>query len=249
MTAGQDGVDSSDDHGFPWEFRVGNELAKQWSLADAAGDPLLGLPRLPERDLPESPFRHLAWFAAEHAEVFFGRGYQIRELYEGITDKSGSPIHLLYGASGVGKSSLLDAGLVPRLIAGGYEVRYCRRDAEAGLLGTLDARCPRKPTVSRWATPGSEEARLGRPVVVLLDQVEEVVHPPEPGPAAGGRRPGRGTRGSVPEPGEAADREARARVPQGVVRRDRPAAVRGKPGPGEALPQAARPQGRRRGGL
>src|SRR5271157_3467248 len=78
--------DPSDDHGFPWEFRPGAELAERWSLPDAAGNPEFGLPRLPERDLPESPFRHLAWFTAEHAEIFFGRGYQIRELYEQVTD-------------------------------------------------------------------------------------------------------------------------------------------------------------------
>ena len=124
--------DPTDDHGFPWEFRPGTELVERWSLPDAAGNPEFGLPRLPERDLPERPFRHLSWFTAEHAEVFFGRGYQVRELYEQITDPTGPPILLLYGASGVGKSSLLDAGLVPRLEAGGNAVRYCRRDQQKG---------------------------------------------------------------------------------------------------------------------
>ena len=44
---------------------------------------------------------------------------------------------LLYGASGVGKSSLLDAGLLPRLDRRLYEVRYARRDPKAGLVGSL----------------------------------------------------------------------------------------------------------------
>jgi formylglycine-generating enzyme required for sulfatase activity len=172
--AGAGGIDPADDHGFPWDFRVGRDLIRQWNLPDAAGNPLLGLPALPMRDLPESPFRHLAWFAEEHAEVFFGRGYQIRELYEAILDRTGSPILLLYGASGVGKSSVLDAGLLPRLRAGGLEVRYARRDPAAGLLGTLSAAAATaggdRPLGEAWR---AEEARLGRPLVVLLDQVEE----------------------------------------------------------------------------
>ena len=173
--------DPTDDHGFPWEFRPGTELVERWSLPDAAGNPEFGLPRLPERDLPESPFRHLNWFTAEHAEVFFGRGYQVRELYEGVIDPAGPPILLLYGASGVGKSSLLDAGLVPRLEAGGSAVRYRRRDQKKGLLGSLrDAlQLSAEPTALEEAWR-AEEARLGKRMVVFLDQVEEVFTRPDP---------------------------------------------------------------------
>ena len=132
-----DSPDPADDDGFPWEFRPRTDLVKIWSLPDAAGNPEFGLPRLPQGVLPESPFRHLHWFTDKDAEVFFGRGYQVRELYDEIIDPAGSPIVLLYGASGVGKSSLLDAGVVPRLEAGGQIVRYRRRDEKKGLLGTL----------------------------------------------------------------------------------------------------------------
>ena len=179
------GADPTDDHGFPWEFRPGTELVERWSLPDAAGNPEFGLPSLPERDLPESPFRHLAWFTAEHAEVFFGRGYQVRELYEQVTDSTGPPILLLYGASGVGKSSLLDAGLVPRLESGGHAVRYARRDWQEGLSGSLRAALrvasEQAALDERWR---AEEGRLDRPLVVFLDQVEEVFtrpHPARPG--------------------------------------------------------------------
>ena len=173
--------DPGDDHGFPWEFRPGTELVERWSLPDAAGNPEFGLPRLCERDLPERPFRHLSWFTAEHAEVFFGRGYQVRELYEEITDPTGAPIVLLYGASGVGKSSLLDAGLVPRLEAGGNAVRYCRRDQQKGLTGSLRAALQldaEQTTLNEgWR---AEEAQLGKPLVIFLDQVEEVFTRPNP---------------------------------------------------------------------
>jgi len=174
-------VEPGDDDGFPWEFRTGTELAERFSLPDAASNPEFGLPSLPERDLPEVPFRHLSWFTAEHAEVFFGRGHQIRELYDQVTDAGSPPILLLYGASGVGKSSLLDAGLVPRLEAVGDVVQYRRRDECKGLLGTLrDAlHLAGKQTAldQGWR---AEEARLGKPLVVFLDQVEEVFTRPDP---------------------------------------------------------------------
>ena len=129
----------ADDRGFPWELRLraGAELAARWSLPDAAGNPLFGLPPLPEQDLPESPFRHLTWFTARDAEVFFGRGHTISELFKQVKEPGRPPILLLHGSSGVGKSSVLDAGLVPRLQGDGLEVRYRRRDPEKGLLRSL----------------------------------------------------------------------------------------------------------------
>lgn len=167
-------VDPADDLGFPWEFRAGTELVERWNLPDAAGDPLYGLPALPARDLPESPYRHLSWFGAEHAEVFFGRGYEVRALYKQVTDPGGPPILLLYGPSGVGKSSLLDAGLMPRLGTAGYETRYRRRDARSGVMGSLSEAFRIE---GNGATLGdawrAEEKRLDRPLVVILDQVEE----------------------------------------------------------------------------
>ena len=178
--------DATDDRGFPWEFRSGNELVEGWSLPDAAGNPEFGLPTLPERDLPERPFRNLSWFTAEHAEVFFGRGYQIRELYQQITDPTGPPILLLYGASGVGKSSLMDAGLVPRLVSGANVVRYSRRDPHKGLSGSLrDALKSVGELTAVNEDWRAAEARLGKPLCVFLDQVEEVFTHPDPSAASG----------------------------------------------------------------
>lgn len=124
---------------WPWELRVksgAEERVRRWNLPEAAGDPLFGLPGLPPLDLPESPFRHLSWFDREHAAVFFGRGFQIRELYNRVTAADAAPLLLFYGESGVGKSSVLAAGLLPRLESS-HCVHYLRRDSALGLLGTL----------------------------------------------------------------------------------------------------------------
>lgn len=131
------------------------------------------LPPLPPLDLPDKPYRYLDWYRREDAEVFFGRGREIRMLVERITAADGPPIVLLYGQSGVGKSSLLEAGLLPR-IDGSRVVHYLRRDQGNGLLGTVTAALDASPgddLAARWFRL---EAQNGRPLLVILDQVEEV---------------------------------------------------------------------------
>jgi tetratricopeptide (TPR) repeat protein len=160
---------------WPWNLylREGSETADQWNLPEAVNDPLFGLPSLPELDLPESPYRHLNWFTKKDAEVFFGRGHQIRELYDRLTAPRTAPIMLFYGQSGVGKSSILDAGLLPRLEQH-YEVRYLRR-GEGGLLDTLrKAFSPESADVPIETAWLAKEQQSGKPLIVFLDQVEEL---------------------------------------------------------------------------
>ncbi len=124
---------------WPWMLRTrpGAEGALEWSLPLAAGDPLFGLPPLPPKPLPDSPYqRALDYYTRDLAELFFGRSREIRDLYQRVTAAGRSRVILYYGQSGVGKSSLLDAGLAPRLEAT-HAVAYARRDRALGLLGTL----------------------------------------------------------------------------------------------------------------
>lgn len=135
---------------------------------------------LPQRDLPDKPFHYLDWYPREDAEVvFFGHGKEIRSLYDRVTSPDGDPIVLLYGQSGVGKSSVLAAGLRPRLDAS-HEVRYMRHDQEKGLLGTLAAGLPiglDDDLASAWRRL---EAQSDRPLLVVVDQVEEYFTRPNP---------------------------------------------------------------------
>jgi len=169
---------------WPWEFHTkpGAEQAQHWNLPEAADDPLFGLPALPRLDLPTSPFRHLSWFDREHAEVFFGRPFQVRALFERITAPDAPPILLLYGQSGVGKSSVLAAGLLPRLEAS-HRVHYLRRDPALGLFGTL-----MQPLGAGVDEPGAAwrqaETDAQAPLLLILDQVEEVFTRPAAKPAA-----------------------------------------------------------------
>jgi eukaryotic-like serine/threonine-protein kinase len=61
-----------------------------------------------------SPFPGLAAFDADRERVFFGRDLAIRQATERLRG-SKTPFLLILGASGAGKSSLLRAGLMPRL--------------------------------------------------------------------------------------------------------------------------------------
>lgn len=169
----------------PWALhvRAGAEVALEWNLPDCVGNPLFDLPGLPEKylqNLPENPFRGLYWFTQEQAGVFFGRGYQIRKLYQQITAPHSSPIILFYGQSGVGKSSLLAAGLLPRMECS-HKVYYLRREPKKDLLSTLQtalAMDVSKPCLAQaWL---ATEERYHRPLLVVLDQAEEVfTHPNE----------------------------------------------------------------------
>jgi conflict system STAND superfamily ATPase len=72
-------------------------------------------------DVMGSPFRGLAAFGAKHAPVFLGRGRDIGKAVDRLKDAAdrGCAFLLVDGASGAGKSSLVRAGLVPRLTAPG----------------------------------------------------------------------------------------------------------------------------------
>ena len=72
-------------------------------------------------EIKGSPFRGLAVFGAKHAPVFFGRSRDVAKAVERLKDaaEKGCSFLLIDGASGAGKSSLVRAGLVPRLTVAG----------------------------------------------------------------------------------------------------------------------------------
>lgn len=79
-----------------------HEWAVRWRTAAAAGSVS------PER----APYRGMAGFRGEDADLFFGRERLVAELAERVRE---SRLTVVLGASGAGKSSLLAAGLVPAL--------------------------------------------------------------------------------------------------------------------------------------
>ena len=144
--------------------------------------------------LPESPFKGLAYFGDSQYDVllFFGRE---RESEVVAANLMASRLTVLYGPSGVGKSSLLRAGVAQRLraavpaVGGGDEGcrgrdrrQLARRPARSRLRSPQEQRrTSRSPTRSR-----SARSPRGAELYLILDQMEEYIlyHGRDGGPLA-----------------------------------------------------------------
>ena len=85
--------------------------------------PPLPLVPSPQAVWPDSPYPGLRYFSAKEADIFFGRSEEIRDLLKRLTDPLQRFIAVV-GASGSGKSSLVMAGVIPRLPSGWISVRF-----------------------------------------------------------------------------------------------------------------------------
>ncbi|WP_159062173.1 helix-turn-helix domain-containing protein, partial [Streptomyces caniscabiei] len=82
----------------------------------------------PERQSDETcPYRGLSAFTPQDAEWFFGRERATAALVERIFERVGSGPLMLVAPSGAGKSSLLNAGLVPALKRGDFPMPGAER--------------------------------------------------------------------------------------------------------------------------
>ena len=93
-------------------------------LADIAQQDQGGFPWPPPNDPSRSPFPGLMVFEVEDAPVFFGRDSDWRKVIERLNTRrvqGGARLLVLQGASGSGKSSLLRAGVLPRLRRAGRQ--------------------------------------------------------------------------------------------------------------------------------
>jgi tetratricopeptide (TPR) repeat protein len=113
LAAFQD-YDSTDDFAKKVEACLRQWLARRGVLPQGA---------VWDRILRGSPFPGLAAFEADRGTVFFGRDLAIKQSLERLREAGAGekrlPFLLVIGASGSGKSSLLRAALLPRLIAPG----------------------------------------------------------------------------------------------------------------------------------
>jgi WD40 repeat protein len=141
--------------------------------------------RSPAEPHERCPYLGLEPFREEDAELFFGRDRETALLVE----KLGAGRFLaVVGASGSGKSSLVRAGLVPRLRAADGALRVVTLTPGAGPLGALAAQLaaagtPGAPTAAQLAddvraldraSERSAAAGPGARLLVVVDQLEEL---------------------------------------------------------------------------
>jgi WD40 repeat protein len=168
---------------FPWGIfqRKGADVASEWNLPDACGKPLARIPLPVEYDrlpLPNAPFRYLHAYRKADAPIFFGRDRDIRSLYDRLNSQAGSPVILLSGQSGVGKSSFLNAGIIPRL-EHRCQVLSLQRVSGKSMVEVLSDALGHLPNTGSTFSALAEswlqtEQAVGKPLVCIIDQVERV---------------------------------------------------------------------------
>lgn len=121
-----------------------------------------------------SPFKFLDSFTLEDQDVFFGRDKEVETLYEYINMNK---LVLVYGASGTGKTSLVQCGLAGRFDITDWYPLYIRR--QGNILDAFEQEL-RKAAKSSYREDWVEtlrrmNARYLRPTYLIFDQFEELL--------------------------------------------------------------------------
>ncbi|UNU19868.1 hypothetical protein D0A34_14180 [Microcoleus vaginatus PCC 9802] len=144
----------------------------------------LNLPPAPPLDESKNPYRGLLAFEEEHSKLFFGRSELIEKLQNFVKTH---PLTVILGASGSGKSSLVKAGLIPKLKKATSE-QWCIlspiRPGETPLQSLnnalVDAHLPKielqnqqntlTQSVAVWA-----KSHANSHLLIFVDQSEEII--------------------------------------------------------------------------
>lgn len=127
----------------------------------------------PEPVIQASPYKFLDFYTDTEQDQrrFGGREREIRELVARIANEW---TLVLYGRSGIGKTSLLLAGIFPELKARGYLPIYARTltDPLRDLCEAIDKGCGKAGSAASLRA-AVEKAAEHCPVIIVLDQFEE----------------------------------------------------------------------------
>jgi WD40 repeat protein len=139
----------------------------------------LSLPPAPPLTFDNNPWRGLSSYDAAQSSLFFGREAETEALRAKI---AAAPLTVVLGASGTGKSSLVKAGVVPRLVADGHQVLPIVRPGSTPMVAIAQALAAAAAS-DVAPTPEAITARVDALVsaspeqltVLVVDQFEELI--------------------------------------------------------------------------
>lgn len=139
----------------------------------------LALPPAPALTVDTNPWRGLTSYDAGDAALFFGRDAAIAALGARITS---TPLTVVLGASGTGKSSLVKAGAIPALVAAGHGALPVMRPGRTPLTALAQAlsRDGEPPVESSADAIAARMRTLLQPasstlLLLVIDQFEELI--------------------------------------------------------------------------
>jgi len=161
----------------------------RYPSAQELGEALLQVAQRSGAALPQQPYRYLEQFTEADAPCFFGREREVARLSQMLAAR---PFVALVGSSGAGKSSLVHAGLVPRLRRertwtvvvmrpGGVPLQHlherlvevCTEERVVRLLPDADALVEAPGRAGRLLR--AHARATGTPILLVVDQLEELV--------------------------------------------------------------------------
>lgn len=137
------------------------------------------------QQIPKRPYKALNYFEPEDQDIFFGRREDARRLLSLIASYR---LVLLFGESGAGKTSLINAGVIPYLARAGYLVISVRalEDPAAAIRREVNRQLSKpvqsvsmslreflKQAIEAPRTSGPEPASHMQALVIVFDQFEE----------------------------------------------------------------------------
>ena len=130
----------------------------------------------------KSPFKFLDSYSAEDSDIFFGREREVEEVYDKVFQ---SKLLLLYGASGTGKSSIINCGLANKFDDSDWFPIRIRRggNIRRSLFNQIDKEAIQKvnltdaeKTTNRGLQKVINSVYLDhfKPIYLIFDQFEEL---------------------------------------------------------------------------
>jgi KaiC/GvpD/RAD55 family RecA-like ATPase len=127
----------------------------------------------------EDLYRGLESYREEDKDIFYGREIEIIQLMSYIRKY---PLVILYGQSGVGKTSVINAGIIPQLKSDEYDIIYIRcykqpvKDIKSGLTNLYKNISSEEGNKKNRLVELIPEAQrnLEKKLIIIIDQAEEL---------------------------------------------------------------------------